>query len=227
MIQAPEVVSSIKLIDRTARITTRPSYRFLEEGGRFRLSLRLESNLSKVRDELAIDLERMWRRAECTGDDLSTRGISIAPLQDGLRVDFNLRFVRWWSLSNCNFDRNHQFEADGPVAFTIRLDAKALPVRLSGSISHFEPKLRVFGLHADRARALARQELEKELTAALDKVNARLSLPPEIAAVQPSIKTVELRNGADGTLRMTLEGTALIGAEQLNKMLQLLLTGKQ
>lgn len=227
MIQAPEVVSSIKLIERMALITTRPSYRFSDEGGRFRLSLRLESNLSKVRDELASDLERTWRRAECTGDDLTTRGISIAPLKDSLRVDFNLRFVRWWSLSDCAFDRNHQFEADGPVAITIRLDPKTLPVRLSGSISHFEPKLRVFGLPADHVKALIRQEVEKELTEALNNVNARLSLPAEISAVQPAIKTVWLRNGPNGALLMTLEGSALVGAQQLNQILQLLLTRRK
>lgn len=82
----------------------------------------------------------------------------------------------------------------------------------------------MLGIPFNQARAVVQQKLEAELQTMIAELNAELVLPPQLAATEPTLHSVEFREVEGGGLETTVVASALVSAEQLNEILRLVMT---
>jgi hypothetical protein len=173
---------------------------------------------------LVAELDRKWLTANCTGDDLQTSETRIISAGAALRVQTNIEFVRWWSLTNCAADRNHEIKAKGPLSIALTLASGSGDPHLEAQIIEFGAEISVLGMRVDEARPLIKKRLQDELNGALQRLNASL-VQPEIAALHLKLEAVHFADTGNDGLVGDIQVTALITPEQLNDVLRMLATG--
>lgn len=227
LIEAKPVIAPIRLIERRASIVVAPALRFdRDDAGDLRLRLRFLVDLTAARDALAADLERRWKAATCDGDDLSTRRVAIARKGEAALIVGDVRYTRWFSLTNCKLDRNRAVRFQGTARIALRLVARGARLALQAKLLPFRggdvSKLEVVGLDAKSARKTVIDLVQLELDRVTRDVNREIAAVPILRVLRPTYRVARFTALGEDGLGAELEAEAVVTPERLNAIIPLI-----